>query len=173
MMSVMTRLSLRRDAARPAHVRGPLRTREPAGLIDPVNATARLEAFHSAELGAVDTTMDRLVVAISTDPVHLLVIAGPLTLTTADGTVSVCHSPGSPEALAALGGWVGRRIESVTVRPSGGLRIDCSVGRLSVEAGSDYEAWEIRGMDGGLLACLPGGQISLWRPTFGEVPAGR
>lgn len=107
--------------------------------------------------------MDRLVVEIATDPVHLLVIAGPLILSTADGGVSVCHAPG--EAVAAVMEWRGRTITGAQVLASGGLRIDCAAGHLTVEADPQYEAWEVRGMDGGLLACLPGGRVSLWRPA--------
>lgn len=159
-------LTFRRDATRPATPeRAVTRTREPAGLLDPEEASARLATFVGAELGAADTSMDRLVVAIGTEPLHLLVVAGPVTLTSADGQVAVCHLPGSPEALGTLTAWVGRRIESVAVLPGGGLQIQCRGGALTVPSDPDYEAWEIRGMDGGLLACLPGGQLSLWRPT--------
>lgn len=159
-------LSFRRDASRPASpARVPMRTREPAGLLDPVDASARLSTLVGAELGAADTSMDRLVVAIGTEPMHLLVVAGPVTLTSADGQVAVCHLPGSPEALETLAAWVGRRIDGVSVQGDGGLQVRCRPGTLSVPSAPDYEAWEIRGMDGGLLACLPGGQLSLWRPT--------
>lgn len=173
MIWTMTRLlTFRRDTSWPV-VRAPLRTREPAGLIGAADATDRLARFIGVELGAADTSMDRLVVAIQAHPLHLLVIAGPLSLTSADGTVSVCHAPGTPEAMAAVDTWVGHRITGAAVRPTGGLEITCAAGTLFVEADADHEAWELRGMDGGLMACLPGGAISLWRPTTGQVAMGR
>ncbi|MGB8022363.1 MAG: DUF6188 family protein [Candidatus Nanopelagicales bacterium] len=153
---------LRRLAGAPAGP-GNRRSREPAGIIEPRDATARLASFVGRPLGRADTSMDRLVVEISTNPVHLLVVAGPLILTSADGSVAVCHAPGV--AVAAVMEWSGRPITRVEVLPTGGLRIDCGAGNLRVEADPKYEAWEVRGMDGGLLACLPGGRISLWTPA--------
>lgn len=170
-MDGMSRLlTFRRETSWPAqHVRGPLRTREPAGIIDADDATDRLARLRGAEIGAADISMDRLVVAIQAQPLHLLVVAGPITLTSGDGAVSVSHAAGSPDALAALGPWSGRRVAGVRVRGNGALEIATPGGTLTVPADPDHEAWEVRGMDGGLIACLPGGQISLWRPTAGQV----
>ncbi len=156
--------AFRRDSSQPDPGRGPLRMREPVGLIDPKDATQRLGSFVGAELTAVDVSMDRLVIAVATDPVHLLVISGPVTVTTPDGEVSEFRDPASPEALSAMDAWIGMRVEGVRVLPAGGLLLDSGAGRAFVEAGSDFEAWEVRGMDGGLLACLPGGEVSVWRP---------
>ena len=41
---------------------------------------------------------------------------------------------------------------------------------IAVAAEAAHEAWEVRGMDGGLMVCLPGGRISVWAPTFGRIP---
>ena len=170
-MDGMSRLlTFRRETSWPAqHVRGPLRTREPAGIIDAHDATERLARLGGAEIGAADISMDRLVVAIQSQPLHLLVIAGPITLVSGDGAVAVSHAPGTQDALAALGSWSGRRVTGVQVRGNGGLEIATPGGALVIPADPDHEAWEVRGMDGGLIACLPGGQISLWRPTAGHV----
>jgi hypothetical protein len=171
-MKGMTNLRRQAGKNKPIDIRGPLRVREPRGLIGAERATELLSPFVGAEIGASDTSMDRLVVAIATSPMHLLVVAGPLVVSTGQAAptggraLSVCHAPGSPEALTALDVVSGRRITDVTVSPSGGIRIGFDNGFISVDADSSYEAWEIRGMDGGLLACLPGGAISLWTPTL-------
>jgi hypothetical protein len=78
--------------------------------------------------------------------------------------VAVCHQPGSPEAVAVMDVLIGRAIREVVVTPAGSLQVGLEGGHLKVDADPGYEAWEVRGMDGGLLACLPGGAISLWTP---------
>lgn len=174
-MDAMKGMSLRRgNRNRAVDIRGPLRVREPRGLISPEHATSLLAPFTGALIGACDTSMDRLVVAIATDPMHLIVIAGPLLLAPAEGTkgaaVSVCHLPGSPQAVEAVDALSGRQIESVSVNRGGDLHLAYEGGSMTVRADAAYEAWEVRGMDGGLLACLPGGAISLWTPTA-DLPA--
>lgn len=151
-----------------------LRLREPRGTVPPAEASELLAPFLGALLGAADSSMDRLVLAISTQPMHLLVVAGSVSIemTALDGaqSVTVCHEPGSPEAVEAAAGLSGRRITAISISPLGDLRIGFERGALTVPSDPHYEAWEIRGMDGGLLACLPGGGISLWVPTA-SLPA--
>lgn len=167
--------SLRRSIHRDqVDVRTPLRLREPRGLISPSTATDLLAQFTGSRIGAADTSMDRLVLAISAEPMHLLVISGAVTFT-ATGTgpdeISVCHTPSSAEALAAMGAVTGRTITGVRVAADGGLVLSHDRGSLAIAADPSHEAWEIRGMDGGLLACLPGGSISLWAPTVAQPQA--
>lgn len=150
--------------------RAVMRLREPQGLISSDTATELLMPFVGSTIGAADTSMERLVVAITTEPMHLLVIAGPVVVSVADGpgsgsAVSVCHAPGDPQTVAGLDQLAGRQITEVVVTPNGSLRIGVQGGSLSVDSDPDYEAWELRGMDGGLFACLPGGAISLWTPA--------
>lgn len=149
-----------------------LRTREPRGIIEPAEATALLSGLVGHVLTAVDTSMERLVLAIATDPVHLVVIAGPTTLVAADTSIHLLDEPSSPEALSALGGWLERPLTQVAVEPSGTLRLECGGERLVVAADPQHESWEVRGMDGALYACLPGGAISAWGPTSGRIPVG-
>lgn len=149
-------------------VRGPLRLRTPAGLVSAADATRRLNALVGAQIADADVSMDRLVVAIATQPMHLLVIGGPVVISDTDAAgdtyVAVCRQPGSARALASMDLLIGRSIVEVVVAPEGGLRVGVEAGHIKVDADSQYEAWEVRGMDGGLLACLPGGAISLWTP---------
>jgi hypothetical protein len=146
-----------------------MRTREPRGLIGAADASSRLAALAGHALTAADTSMDRLVLEVSTDPLHLLVLAGPVTAVAANGTVRVLAEPSSPASLRELRGWIGRTITDVRVEPSGALRVSFGDAQLHVPSDPAHEAWEVRGMDGGLIACLPGGSISLWIPTFGQV----
>ncbi|MGV1003322.1 MAG: DUF6188 family protein [Candidatus Nanopelagicales bacterium] len=166
----MNPLALRRSARHDS--RASMRLREPRGTVSPAEVSELLTPFVGSLLGAADSSMNRLVLAISTQPMHLLVVAGSVSieLTALDGAlaVTVCHEPGSPEAVAAASGLTGRRITGISVSPLGDLRIDFERGTLTVPSDPHYEAWEIRGMDGGLLACLPGGAISLWVPTAGS-----
>lgn len=163
--------TLRRITGRNTTVdmRGRLRLREPHGLLTSDEATSRLLALVGSQVGAADTSMDRLVVAVTTEPMHLVVVAGPIVVANSGSEsgaqVSVCHQPGTPEAVSAVHTLSGRVITDVVVTPAGSLRIGVEGGHLSVDADPNYEAWEIRGMDGGLLACLPGGTISLWAPV--------
>ena len=62
---------------------------------------------------------------------------------------------------------------AVRVEEVGTLVVECGAESIRVAADASYEAWEVRGMDGGLLACLPGGGISLWTPTTGHIPNAR
>ena len=149
-----------------------LRTREPRGIIAAAEATVRLRPLVGREVTAADTSMERLVVAIAAHPVHLVVVAGPMTLVTGDGAIHLIDAPAGPEAIASMGRWLGRPLTGVAVEPSGTLRLECGADRLTVAADPEHESWEIRGMDGGLYACLPGGAISLWGPTPGRIPAG-
>lgn len=145
------------------------RLREPRGTISAEHATERLRPFVGAQLGAADSSMGRLVLAIATHPMHLLVVAGSVSieLSALDGSqaITVCHEPGSPEAVAAAAAISGRNIIDLSISKRGDLRIEFERGSLAVPSDPAYEAWEIRGMDGGLLACLPGGSISLWVPS--------
>lgn len=162
--------AMRRITGRSATIdlRGPLRVRTPQGLISAADATRRLSALVGCQIADADVSMDRLVVAINTQPMHLVVISGPVVISDTDalaGTqVAVCQLPGSPRAVAIMDVLIGRTITEVGVAPEGGLRVGVECGHIKVDADPTYEAWEVRGMDGGLLACLPGGAISLWTP---------
>lgn len=151
----------------------PLRTREHLGVIDSTQATVRVSPLAGSTLTAVETSMGRLVVALSTNPVHLLVISAPLSISAALDQGPALAEPCSPEAVAAVSRWIGRTITAVAVQDLGTLRIECGAEQVRIAADPSYEAWEVRGMDGGLLACLPGGAISLWAPTPARVPAAR
>ncbi len=148
-----------------------LRTREPQGVIDAAEATERLAALGDHEVSGVDSSLGRIVVALATAPPHLLVISGPISHIGPDGVFRVVADPGFQTASRQLRQWVGRLVTGLEVEQSGALRLTLGHDQLWIPAAPDYEAWEIRGMDGGLFACLPGGAISLWTPTFGRIPA--
>jgi hypothetical protein len=119
----------------------------------------------------VDSSLDRIVLSIAADPVHLVVLSGPVSFGGPQG-------PGGPavecpQAVPVLSGWVGRPLTDLRVDEAGGLHLALGSDRVAVAAESAHEAWEIRGMDGGLMVCLPGGRISVWAPTFGDMPRAR
>jgi Family of unknown function (DUF6188) len=145
----------------------PLRTREPRGLIDPAESTTRLARLIGRPLTHVDTSVGRIVLRIAADPVHLVVVCGPLQISGHPGPGLTLE--GSP-AVALLSGWVGRAVTDLRVDPGGGLHLGLGEHHLVAAAEELHEAWEIRGMDGGLMVCLPGGRISVWAPTFGRIP---
>lgn len=173
-MSAMNPLttSQRTSSAADTRAARPLRTREPRGLIEPAAASQRLAQLVGCTVTAADTSMDRLVMAVADDPVHLVVIAGTLALGSGDVAGARLAQPSSPEALQAVSAWIGRDLTAVAVEGSGALRLVCGSEQVVVAADPAHEAWEIRAMDGGLLACLPGGAISLWTPTTGQVAVG-
>jgi hypothetical protein len=76
-------------------------------------------------------------------------------------------------AAALLAGWVGRRVTELRVDEGAGLHVGLGQHQLVVAAEPVHESWEIRGMDGGLMVCLPAGRISVWAPTFGRIPRAR
>ena len=177
-MSAMNRLATLRPASlRPGTTTGsavpaqrPLRTREPRGVVDPTEATRRVQSLVGSVVSAVDTSLDRLVVAVAADPVHLVVIAGTVSVQVGAGGAGIHPVPSSAEVVRAAATLVGRPVTALTVDPAGGLTLACGETVLAVAADPHHESWEIRGMDGGLLVCLPGGAISLWTPTAGRVP---
>lgn len=154
----------------PGQPSAPLRTREPRGLIEPADATGRLGGLVGRPLTRVDTSLGRVVLSIAADPVHLLVISGPMHLAGPQGSA---HPRAAGQATALLAGWVGRPVTDLGVDAAGGLHVGLGANHLTAPAEADHEAWEVRGMDGGLLVCLPGGRISLWAPTLGRIPRAR
>lgn len=148
----------------------PLRTREPRGLIDASQSTGRLAGLLGRTLAHVDSSLGRIVLSIAADPVHLVVVSGPVRLGGGDGSGPTleCH-----QAVAVLSGWVGRPLTDLRVDGAGGLHLALGTDHVHVAAEAAHEAWEIRGMDGGLMVCLPGGRISVWAPTFGDIPRAR
>ncbi len=149
-----------------------LRTREPRGLLDPSSATARMAPLLGRRVGQVRSSLGRAVLTIEADPAHLVILGGSVVLIGAGG-VQAGPSLAAQHAVSALAGWVGRSVSDLRVDPAGGLRLGTGPDRLVVAAEPEHEAWEVRGMDGGLLVCLPGGEISVWAPTFGSIPAAR
>ena len=145
----------------------PLRTREPRGMIDPAESTRRLAGLIGRQLTHVDTSLERVVLSVAGDPVHLVVVSGPVQLSGPQGA-GVTLEGG--QAAALLAGWVGRPVTDLRVGEGGSLHLALGQYQLAVAAEAVHEAWEIRGMDGGLMVCLPGGRISVWAPTFGRIP---
>ncbi len=145
----------------------PLRTREPRGLLDPGQATSRLAGLLGRPLTHVDTSLGRIVLSIAADPVHLVVLAGPVGLGGPQGSGPTLEAH---QAAALLTGWVRRPVTDLHVDAGGGLHLGLGADRLAVAAEAAHEAWEVRGMDGGLMVCLPAGRISVWAPTFGRIP---
>lgn len=149
-----------------------LRTREPRGILNPTSATARLAPLLGRRIGAVRSSLGRAVLTVDADPAHLVILGGSVLLITAGG-VQASPPLAGDDATAALASWAGSSVSDLRVDSGGGLRLGVGPDRLVVPADPIHEAWEIRGMDGGLLVCLPGGQISLWAPTFGDIPVAR
>jgi hypothetical protein len=147
-----------------------LRTREPRGLIEPADSAQRLSGLVGRHLTKVDTSLERIVLSIAADPVHLVIISGPVQLRGPNGPGIVLEGG---QAAALLTGWVGRLVTEFGVDEAGGLHVGLGDHQLAVAAEPVHEAWEIRGMDGGLMVCLPGGRISVWAPTFGRIPRAR
>jgi len=151
----------------------PLRTREPRGLLDPAEATGRLAGLIGRTLTHVDISLERIVLSIAADPVHLVVLSGPVRM----GGLPPSGGPGTTlegrRAVATLAGWVGRPVTQLRIDEGGGLTLGLGADRLAVAAEAAHEAWEVRGMDGGLMVCLPGGRLSVWAPTFGRIPRAR
>lgn len=158
-----------RTASGPASAM-PLRTREPRGLIDPTDSTNRLAGLVGTQMTQVDTSLERIVLSIAADPVHLLVISGPVQLSGSQGPGLTLEGG---QAAALLAGWVGRAVTDLRIDEVGGLHLGLGGYQIAVAAEVAHEAWEIRGMDGGLMVCLPGGRISVWAPTFGRIPRAR
>jgi hypothetical protein len=148
----------------------PLRTREPRGLIDPAVATTRLAGLLGTAMTHVDTSLERIVLSVAADPAHLVVISGPVAFSGPEGPGVILEGS---RAAALLAGWVGRRVTDLRVDGDAGLHVGLGQHTLVVAAEPVHEAWEIRGMDGGLMVCLPGGRISVWAPTFGRIPRAR
>lgn len=151
----------------------PLRTREPRGLLDPAAASDRLAGLIGRTLTHVDTSLDRIVLSIAADPVHLVVLSGPVRMAGQPGAAGSGLTLEGGQAVARLAGWVGRPVTQVRVDEDGGLNLGLGADQLVVAAEAAHEAWEVRGMDGGLMVCLPGGRISVWAPTFGRIPRAR
>lgn len=148
----------------------PLRVREPRGLLAPGESTGRLAGLLGRSLTHVDSSLERIVLSIAADPVHLVVLSGPVRLggPHGSGPTLECH-----QAVAVLSRWVGRPLTDLGVDAAGGLHLMLGADHVAVAAEAAHEAWEIRGMDGGLMVCLPGGRISVWAPTFGDIPRAR
>lgn len=151
----------------------PLRTREPRGLLDPAAASGRLAGLIGRPLTHVDTSLDRIVLSIAADPVHLVVLSGPVRVAGQPGAAGPGLTLDGGPAVARLAGWVGRPVTQLGVDEGGGLNLGLGADQLVVAAEAAHEAWEVRGMDGGLMVCLPGGRISVWAPTFGRIPRAR
>jgi Family of unknown function (DUF6188) len=145
----------------------PLRTREPRGLIDASDATDRLAGLLGRPLAHVDTSCERIVLSIAAEPVHLVVLSGPVQLRGPQGPGLTLEGG---QAAALIAGWVGSAVTELQVDCGGGLHMRLGSYQATVAAEPKHEAWEVRGMDGGLLVCLPGGRISVWAPTFGRIP---
>lgn len=159
---------MNRRRTEPGHAPvAPLRTREPRGLIDPTDATNRLAGLLGSRLSDVDTSLERIVLSIAADPVHLVVISAPVQLRGPDGPGVILEGA---RAAALLAGWVDRPVTHLRVDELGTLCVGIGEYQLVVASEPAHEAWEIRGMDGGLMVCLPGGRISVWAPTFGRIP---
>jgi hypothetical protein len=148
----------------------PLRTREPRGMMDPADSSRRLGGLAGKQLAQVDTSLERIVLTVAADPVHLIVISGPVQFEGPEGPGLTLEGA---RGAALLAGWVGRLVTELQVDEAGGLRLGLGEFRLAAAAEAAHEAWEIRGMDGGLMVCLPGGRISVWAPTFGRIPTAR
>lgn len=154
--------------------RPPLRTRQPRGLLPATDATARLAPLVGATLAGVEVSLDRPVLVIAATPEHRIVTAAPVTITSAPAQREGGPGPASPRPARqrTLADLVGQVIHEVAVEPDGRLRLTTDWARVCVESDPHHEAWEVRALDGALLACLPGGAVSLWTATPGTIPAG-
>lgn len=142
------------------------------GIIPAADASTRLAALVGRPFTGVQASTGRLVVRLGGSPAHLVVVSAPVWIgwNPLEGATG---EPADPRVVATLTAWLGAGVRRVEVQRSGALQLDIAGRLLRVDSDPQYEAWEVRGMDGGLLACLPGGAISLWTPTFGQIPTAR
>lgn len=157
----------------PGAAPGPLRTRAPLGLVSASSAAARVAALVGSRISAVEESFGRAVLVLEARPLHLLVVAAPVSICAAGRADEVLVDPAGARAQARLRELVGHSVTGMTVEGSGALHVSLGADQLRIPSDPGYEAWELRGMDGGLLACLPGGGLSLWTPTFGVVASAR
>ncbi len=145
-----------------------LRTRHPAGIITAAEATDRLTDMYGQVLRQVEASLGRLILEFQDDPVHRVVISGVLRVTESNGMISVHPDPSTWDVTE--GQILDRAVETQQVSAAGSLRLEIAGTTLQVDPDPHHEAWEVRGSDGWLLACLPGGALSLWTPSLGRIP---
>jgi hypothetical protein len=79
--------------------------------------------------------------------------------------------PLTGEAAGALLLLNARAVAAATVAPDGTLSLVLGEAELTVRPHELYEAWQVRGPDGLLVICSPGGEcIAVWDPTAPDSP---
>lgn len=81
--------------------------------------------------------------------------------------VSVVFSPEEDfeEAFEPIRRLIGLTVVEATADDSGALRIRFGDGTvLQVPSDDAYEAWNVSGPGGGLVVCMPGGELAVWNP---------
>ena len=146
-----------------------LRTRHPVGIITAAQATDRLTDMYGQVLRQAEASLGRLILEFLDAPVHRVVISGVLRVTEPNGLISVHPDPSTWEVPE--GQILNRAVETQQVSAAGALRLEIAGTTLHVDSDPHHEAWEVRGSDGWLLACLPGGGLSLWTPSLGRIAA--
>ena len=89
----------------------------------------------------------------------------PIKVARPDGTVWA-GEPRSVEALQELLALLMGYVSTVTVEADGGLTIRFATGAsILVPPDDQYEAWQVRGDNGLLVVCTPGGGLAEWSPS--------
>lgn len=72
----------------------------------------------------------------------------------------------SGEAAAALLPLISREVAAANVAPDGTLTLVLGEATLTVRPHQMYESWQVRGPDGLLIVCSPGGEyVAVWEPA--------
>jgi hypothetical protein len=92
------------------------------------------------------------------------------TLDVLEGESRWIGEPLTADAAGALLPLNSRKISSAHIAPDGTLALRFGSATLTVPPHPMYEAWQVRGPDGLLIVCAPGGAyVAVWEP---ESPAG-
>ena len=85
--------------------------------------------------------------------------------TVSDGQLHWTGEPLTEGASAAVHPLQHREVTSAQVSPDGALALRFDAAALTVSPDPTYEAWQVRGPDGLLIICAPGGDyLAIWEP---------
>ena len=86
-----------------------------------------------------------------------------------DGGAHWAGEPLTAEAAGALLPLTHREVMSAHIGIDSTLKLGIGSGTLTVPPAPMYEAWQVRGPDGMLIVCSPGGEyVAVWKPDAGR-----